>query len=222
MCGEHQLLQHLATTHRNKRSWFSSAKKLSASNPLPTSLCSAHQEDCALALWPGGCCWTQGGGGAGLCSWGHRLACSEERSSSAPTLGPVTSGVSRGAAWEEGSQTPSLQHPQLQYVPRLRARLWVNKSLLLDRKVFPQRICLDLGLGWYRCNRQYVQGSGKLVLKLSGCRELQCLEVIMTCRQMKENFTANWCNSLFWTFFLFLLTCLDQYKFFSKGNTSLR
>ena len=47
--------------------------------------------------------------------------------------------------------------------------------------MFPQRICLDLGLGWYRCNRQYVQGSGKLVLKLSGFRELQCLEVIMTC-----------------------------------------
>ena len=94
MCGEHQLLQHLATTHRNKLACFSSAKKLSASNPLPTSLCSAHQEDCALALWPGGCCWTQGGGGAGLCGWGHRLACSEERSASAPPLGPVTPGVS--------------------------------------------------------------------------------------------------------------------------------
>ena len=35
-------------------------------------------------------------------------------------------------------------------------------------RVLPQRICLDLSLGWYRCNSQYVQGSGKLVLKLSG------------------------------------------------------
>ena len=37
-------------------------------------------------------------------------------------------------------------------------------------KVFPQRICPGLGLRWYRCNRQYVQGSGKLVLKLPGIR----------------------------------------------------
>ena len=36
--------------------------------------------------------------------------------------------------------------------------------------MFPQRISLDLGLGWYRSNRQYVQGSGKLVLKLPGIR----------------------------------------------------
>ena len=36
--------------------------------------------------------------------------------------------------------------------------------------MFPQRICLDLSLSCYRCNRQYVQGSGKLVLKLSGFR----------------------------------------------------
>ena len=36
--------------------------------------------------------------------------------------------------------------------------------------MFPQRISLDLSLSWYRCNRQYVQGSGKLVLKLSGFR----------------------------------------------------
>ena len=37
--------------------------------------------------------------------------------------------------------------------------------------MFPQRISLDLGPGWYRCNRQYVQGSGKLVLKLLGFRD---------------------------------------------------
>ena len=36
--------------------------------------------------------------------------------------------------------------------------------------MFPQRISLDLSLCWYRCNRQYVQGSGKLVLKLPGFR----------------------------------------------------
>ena len=32
--------------------------------------------------------------------------------------------------------------------------------------MFSQRICLDLGLSWYRSNRQYVQGSRKLVLQL--------------------------------------------------------
>ena len=37
-------------------------------------------------------------------------------------------------------------------------------------KMYPQRISLDLGPSWYRCNRQYVQSSGKLVLKLSGFR----------------------------------------------------
>ena len=41
--------------------------------------------------------------------------------------------------------------------------------------------------------------------------------------QMKENFMANGCNSLPWTFFLFLLTCLDRYKFFFyMGHTSPR
>ena len=40
---------------------------------------------------------------------------------------------------------------------------------------------------------------------------------------MKESFMGNGCNSLPWTFFLFLLTCLDWYKcFFYMGHTSLR
>ena len=33
-------------------------------------------------------------------------------------------------------------------------------------KVFPQRICWNLGLGWCRFNLQYIQGSGQLLLKL--------------------------------------------------------
>ena len=40
--------------------------------------------------------------------------------------------------------------------------------------------------------------------------------------QMKENFMANGCNSLLWTFSLFLSTCLDWYKFFYMGHTSSR
>lgn len=40
----------------------------------------------------------------------------------------------------------------------------------LTWKVFSQRICLDLGFSWNRFNRQYVQGSGKFVLKLPGIR----------------------------------------------------
>ena len=144
--------------------------KISASTHLPTGLCSAHQEDCALASWLGGFCWTQGGGGAGLWGWGHCLACSEERSASAPPLGPVTP----GASGERPGKKPlkhlpcSLHSYSTSHVSGFGCGL--ASPLLLDRKVFPQRLCLDLGLGWYRCNRQYVQRSGKLVLKLPGFR----------------------------------------------------
>ena len=40
----------------------------------------------------------------------------------------------RGASWEEASQTPPLQYPQLQHVPRLGVRLWVNTSSLVGQK----------------------------------------------------------------------------------------
>ena len=191
MCREHQLLQHLATTHTGTHVHVFLLWKVSASTHLPTGLCSAHQEDCALASWLGGFCWTQGSGGAGLWGWEHHLACSEERGASAPPLGPVTP----GASGERPGKKPlkhlpcSIHSYSTSHISGFSCRL--ASPLLLDRKVFPQRICPDLGLvwfsywtwkvflqrlcldpglGWYRCNRQYVQGSGKLVLKLPGFR----------------------------------------------------
>ena len=50
MCGEHQSLQHPATTHGNTRPCFSSTQKLSAPTLLPTGLCSARQEQCTVVL----------------------------------------------------------------------------------------------------------------------------------------------------------------------------
>ena len=47
---------------------------------------------------------------------------------------PSGSSNSRGTSWEEASQTPSLQFPQLQHVPRLRVWLWVNKSSLVGHE----------------------------------------------------------------------------------------
>ena len=137
MCGEHQLLQHLATTHGNKRACFSSAKKLSASTPPSHRplLCSPRRLRFGLLTW--GLLLNSGrrrsravwlGAPSGL-QWGEKRECSTSGSSNSRGL--------RGASWE-ASQTPSLKHPQLQHVPRLGVRLWVNKSLLLDRKVFPQ------------------------------------------------------------------------------------
>ena len=110
---------------------------------------------------------------------------------SAPPLGPVTP----GASGEPPGMKPlkhlpcSIHSYSTSHVSGFGCGL--ASPLLLDRKVFPQRICPDLGLvwfsywtwkvfpqrlcldpglGWYRCNRQYVQGSGKLVLKLPGFR----------------------------------------------------
>ena len=109
----------------------------------------------------------------------------------APPLGPVTP----GASWEPPGKKPlkclscSLHSYSTSHVSGFSCEL--TNPLLLDGKVFPQRIYPDLGLSWsscwtckvfpqrisldlsfcwYRLNRQYVQGSGKLVLKLPGFR----------------------------------------------------
>lgn len=65
------------------------------------------------------------------------------REACAPPLGLVTSGPSR-AAWEEASQTPSASlSNSTSQVSGFGCGL---KPLLLERNVFPQTTCLDLGL----------------------------------------------------------------------------
>ena len=79
MCGEHQLLQHPASTQGTHVFVF--LLQRSFQPPPPFRLASALlTKKIALGLVTGGFCRTQGGGGAGLCGWGHRLACSEGRS----------------------------------------------------------------------------------------------------------------------------------------------
>lgn len=100
---------------------------------------------------------------------GHCLACSEERSKSSPPLGPVTPGeppgkkplkhlpcsfhsynMSHVSGFGCGLTNPPLldmKSVSTEYLPEL----GLSSSSSWTRKVYPERICLYLGLSWFCC-----------------------------------------------------------------------